>query len=63
MELTFAQVENGIVVNIVEATQEWIDEQPGTWIEYDDSCPCGIGYTVTDGKCVLPPKPYIPLSE
>jgi len=60
MDKTYAQVENGIVVNIVEASPEWIAEQPGTWIEYDASHPCGIGYTVTNGVCDLPPPPPMP---
>lgn len=56
---TYAQVENNIVVNVVEASQEWIDQQAGEWIEYDSTNPCVIGCDVVDGVCVLPPEPII----
>jgi hypothetical protein len=54
---TYAQVENDIVVNVVDADAAWIAEQPGEWIEYTDANPCGIGWAVEDGVCVLPPPP------
>ena len=60
---TYAQVENNIVINVVEADAAWIAEQPGTWILYDDAHPCGIGWAVEDGVCVLPPPPPPPPSE
>lgn len=56
----YAQVENDIVVNVVVADAEWISEQPGEWIEYDDSNPCIIGCDVVNGVCVLPPPPPPP---
>lgn len=54
---TYAQVENDIVVNCVEADAEWIAQQPGEWIEYTAENPCIIGCDVVDGACVLPPLP------
>tara|TARA_R110000822_G_C15175724_1_gene479794 strand:+ start:576 stop:767 length:192 start_codon:yes stop_codon:yes gene_type:complete len=54
---TYAQVENNIVVNVVEATADWIAAQPGEWIEYDAANPCGIGWDVENGICILPPPP------
>ena len=60
---TYAQVENNIVVNTVVADAEWIAEQPGEWIEYTDANPCGIGWAVKNGVCVLPPPPPPPPSE
>lgn len=60
---TYAQVENNIVVNTVVADSDWIAEQPGTWIEYTDANPCGIGWAVENGVCVLPPPPPPPPSE
>jgi hypothetical protein len=60
---TYAQVENNIVVNVVDADAAWIAEQPGEWIEYTDANPCGIGWAVEDGVCVLPPPPPPPPSE
>lgn len=54
---TYAQVENNIVVNCVEADASWIAQQPGEWIEYDQTSPCIIGCDVVDGVCVLPPPP------
>ena len=52
---TYAQVENDIVINVVVADSEWIAEQSGEWIEYTQENPCGIGWTVTDGVCDVPP--------
>jgi hypothetical protein len=57
---TYAQVENNVVVNVVEADAEWIALQPGTWILYDETNPCAIGWDVVDGACVVPPAPPIP---
>ena len=59
----YAQVENNIVVNVVEAEADWIALQPGTWIEYTNANPCGIGWAVENGVCVLPPPPPAPPSE
>jgi hypothetical protein len=53
----YAQVENNIVVNVVEADAAWIAQQPGTWIEYTDANPCAIGWDVEDGACLIP---YVP---
>ena len=58
---TYAQVENDIVVNVVVADAEWIAEQPGEWIEYTDENPCGIGWDVENGQCVIPPLPPEPI--
>lgn len=60
---TYAQVENNIVVNVVEADAAWIAEQSGTWIEYDDANPCAIGWAVENGACVVPPPPPLPPVE
>jgi hypothetical protein len=54
---TYAQVENDIVVNVVDADAAWIAEQPGEWIEYTAENPCIIGCDVVNGACVLPPPP------
>jgi hypothetical protein len=54
---TYAQVENDVVVNVVEADAAWIAEQPGEWIEYTPENPCIIGCDVVDGACVIPPPP------
>jgi hypothetical protein len=56
----YAQVENNVVVNVVEADAEWIAAQPGEWILYDDANPCAIGWDVVDGACVIPPPPPEP---
>jgi len=60
---TYAQIENNIVVNTVVADAEWIAEQPGEWIEYTDANPCGIGWAVENGVCVVPPPPPPPPGE
>ena len=57
---TYAQVENDIVVNCVVADAEWIAEQAGEWILYTDENPCGIGWDVVDGVCIIPPPPPQP---
>lgn len=53
----YAQVENNVVVNVVVADAEWIAQQPGEWIEYDEAHPCAIGWDVQNGVCVVPPPP------
>lgn len=53
----YAQVQNNVVVNIVVADADWIAQQPGEWIEYDDAHPCAIGWDVENGVCVVPPPP------
>jgi len=55
----YAQVQNNVVVNVVVADAEWIAEQPGEWIEYDDAHPCAIGWDVENGVCVIPPAPPV----
>jgi hypothetical protein len=57
----YAQVENNIVVNVVEAEADWIALQPGTWILYDNANPCAIGWAVENGACVIPPVPPTPI--
>ena len=56
----YAQVSNGIVVNVVVANAEWIAEQPGQWIEYDDEHPAAIGWEVKNGVVIVPPPPPEP---
>lgn len=58
---TYAQVENDIVINCVVADAEWIAEQAGEWILYTDENPCGIGWDVENGVCIIPPAPPFPL--
>ena len=60
---TYAQIENDIVINVVVADAEWIAEQSGEWIEYTQAQPCGIGWTVTDGVCDVPPPNPPPLEQ
>lgn len=56
---TFAKVENNIVTNTVVADAEWIAQQSGTWIQYDETHPCSIGWAVQNGVCVIPPAPPV----
>lgn len=53
----YAQVQDNVVVNIVVADADWIAQQPGEWVEYDDAHPCAIGWDVENGVCVVPPPP------
>ena len=55
---TYAQIENNVVINTVVADNEWIALQSGEWIEFDETNPCGIGWAIENGVCVLPePEP------
>ena len=56
----YAQVVNNVVVNTVVADASWSGLQDGEWIEYTDESPCGIGWTVTNGVCNIPPPPPQP---
>lgn len=40
----FAKIENGIVVNVIVAEQDFIDTQPGTWIQTSYNTRGGIHY-------------------
>jgi hypothetical protein len=56
----YAQVVNNVVVNTVVADSSWAGLEDGVWIEYTDESPCGIGWTVTNGVCNIPPPPPQP---
>ena len=58
----YAQVENGVVVNTVVADADWAGLQSGDWIEYTHLNPCGIGWAVENGVCVLPEPRSFPSS-
>lgn len=54
----FAEIKNGVVVNMIVAEQEWIDTQEG--VEYLLSTPANPAYVdglYIDGRFTLP-KPY-----
>ena len=54
----YAKIENNIVVNIVNADSEWIALQDGTWREYTENTPAGIGWEWNEEKSrAIPPKP------
>jgi hypothetical protein len=57
---TYAQVENDVVVNTVVADANWAGLSDGEWIEYTHANPCGIGWAVENGACVLPEPQSIP---
>lgn len=42
--MQYAQIQNGTVVNIVLADEEWTATQPGEWVPYTDDNPACIGY-------------------
>lgn len=55
---TYAQIDGEIVVNVVIADADWIANQPGTWAQYDDQYPAGIGWTWdADAQRAIPPEP------
>ena len=55
----YAQVKNGVVVDIVLADQEWINAQetPSEWVEYTSEAPARIGGDYIDGLFYTP-SPY-----
>lgn len=68
----FAKIENGIVTQVIVAEQEFVDTQPGEWVqtsyntyggEHPNGTPlrknyAGIGFTYdSDRDAFIPPKP------
>lgn len=58
---TYAQVQNGVVVNCIVADATFIGSLPNSdefhW--YDESRPVGIGWTwSTEHNRAIPPQPY-----
>ncbi len=58
----FAKIENGIVVSIIVATQEWIDTQQGTYLITPIGTPqtfATVGSTYDNNKSAfISPKPF-----
>jgi len=58
----FAKIENGIVVSIIIATQEWVDTQQGVYVITPIGTPqtfAIIGSTYDNGKSAfISPKPF-----
>jgi hypothetical protein len=63
MSKSFAQVADGVVVNVVVADDAWVAAQGGEWIEYTPENPAAIGWEVVDGVVVVPPAPELPEGE
>tara|TARA_R110000744_G_scaffold50620_1_gene109349 strand:- start:501 stop:857 length:357 start_codon:yes stop_codon:yes gene_type:complete len=40
----FAQIEDGVVVNVIVAEQEFVDSQPGTWVQTSYNTRGGVHY-------------------
>jgi len=60
---TYAKIENGIVVDVIEATSEYIATLSGTWLETNQDGLrknyAGKGYTYNEAlECFVAPKPY-----
>ena len=56
---TYAQVVDGIVVNVVVADLDWISQQPGEWHLYDDERPAAIGWNYAeDADAFYAPQPF-----
>ena len=53
----YALIENNVVVNIIVSDDDFVPEQNGQWIEYNDSRPAYIGTELVDGFLVSP-KPF-----
>ena len=60
----FAKIESDIVTEVLVAEQDFIDTQPGTWVQtsYNHNIRknfAGIGYTYDSTRdAFIPPKPY-----
>jgi hypothetical protein len=60
----FAKIESDIVTEVLVAEQDFIDTQPGTWVQTSYNATirknfAGIGYTYNSSKdAFIPPKPY-----
>lgn len=53
---TFAQIENGIVTNVIIADQSFVDSQPGTWVKVQG---VGVGYSYDSVNGIfIPPQPF-----
>lgn len=59
---TFAQINNGVVVNGAVGNNDW---NPGSgWVDVTDhQPPVGIGWTYTNGVFSAPPEPVITLTK
>lgn len=60
---TFAKIENGIVVDVIEASAQYAATLSGTWIETNTTGLrknyAGKGYTYNETlQCFIAPKPY-----
>jgi hypothetical protein len=54
----YAEIINGIVVNVVVATEEWVDAQTDRlFVQYHDHNPASIGCPYEDGFFYFP-QPY-----
>ena len=40
----FAKIEDGVVVNVIVAEQDFVDSQPGTWVQTSYNTKGGIHY-------------------
>lgn len=60
----YAKIENGIVASVIVASQEWINTQPGVFVQtsYTGSMRrnfAGIGYSYDEQRdAFIPPRPF-----
>ena len=57
---TIAVIQDDVVVNIIVESDDWVNPDDGTMIEYDDEHPAAIGWLVIDGVIVDPNPPQPP---
>lgn len=53
-----AKIENGIVVDIIVADDNFVNTLPGLWVSYNESERVGVGHTYNEVDGFRPPKPY-----
>jgi len=58
----YAEVENGVAVNVIIAEPEFIAEQPGTWVDITNEAGVGIGWQ-WDGTTWTEPAPPAPVTR
>lgn len=54
--MRYAIINNDIVINIIVADQEFVDQYYAGAINVD-GVDCGIGWSYTDGEFIAPPPP------
>ena len=55
-----AVIENNTVVNIIVQNDSWVNPDTNIYIEYNNSSPAAIGWSVVNGVIIDPRPPQEP---